>query len=164
MPVPGAVLIADDERAVADAYRAWLAEAFDVRTASDAGGALAAMGPDVAVVLLDRRLPERSGDRLFEQLRAEHDCQVAFVSAVKPDLDIIPMAIDDYLVKPVTEDELYAAVDKLMARAALPPAERSGLATRTKIELLRAHQPDAKLADSTAFLELQEETVRGGPR
>lgn len=164
MSVPGEVLIVDDDRVAADAYARWLIEAFPVRTAYDAAAALDVMDEEVAVVLLDRQLPERSGDELFEVLRAEFRCQIAFVSAVEPDLDIIPMAIDDYLVKPVAEQELYATVDKLMARAALAPDERSGLATRTKVDLLHEHQPRAKLAASTAFLELQQETVQRGPR
>lgn len=160
MSVPGTVLVVDDDSDTADTYAGWLDPAFDVRTAYDAAAALESMDEQVAVVLLDRRLPERSGDELFELLRAEYDCQVAFVSALEPGLDIIPMDIDDYLVKPVAEPELFATVDKLLARAALDPAERSGLATRTKVELLQQHQPDTKLAASSAFLELQERTVQ----
>lgn len=164
MSVPGEVLIVDDDRADADTYARWLSAAFPVRTAYDAEAALQTMDAGVAVVLLDRQLPERTGDELFGILRAEYDCPVAFVSAVEPDLDIIPMAIDDYLVEPVAEQELYATVDKLMARAALPPDQRNGLATRTKVELLREYQPRSKLAASDAFLALQQETVQRGPR
>lgn len=162
MSVPGEVLIADADGDVADGYAGWLSAAFDVRTAADADGALAAMDEDVSVVLLDRRIHERPGAVVLEVLREEYDCQVAFCSAVEPDLDIISVDIDEYLVKPVGEDELYAVVDTLQARAALAPAERSGLATRTKVELLRAYQPDARLAASTAFLDLQERTVQRG--
>lgn len=108
------VLVVDDETAVADAYAAIVGERYEVRTAYSGEQALSSFDADVDVVLLDRRMPDLVGDEVLETIRErDSDVRVAIVTAVDPDVDIIEMEFDDYVVKPVTGEELLETVERL---------------------------------------------------
>lgn len=53
------VLVVDDEKDLADVYAEHLKERYTVRTEYSGNEALEAMSPDVDVVLLDRRMPDK---------------------------------------------------------------------------------------------------------
>jgi two-component system response regulator AdeR len=109
------ILIVDDESAVTDVYAAHLESEYDVRTAYDGSEALEKLDGDIDAVLLDRRMPGMSGDEVLSHIREEeYDVRVAMVTAVDPDFDILDMGFDDYVVKPVSRDELFETVDRLM--------------------------------------------------
>jgi DNA-binding response OmpR family regulator len=73
------------------------------------------MDEDVDAVLLDRRMPGMSGDEVLEHIREEgYDCRVAMVTAIDPDFDILDMGFDEYVVKPVSRDDLYDTVEQLL--------------------------------------------------
>ncbi|MFC6988591.1 response regulator [Haloplanus sp. GCM10025708] len=111
------VLVVEDEQPLADLYSFWLEEAATVRTAYDGEEALDRVDEDVDVVLLDRRMPGLSGDEVLDRFDERGlDCRVVMVTAVDPDFDIVDMNIDDYLVKPITADDLEAAVDRMVRR------------------------------------------------
>ena len=112
------VLVVEDERELADLFATWLASAYDVRTAYDVADALDRLDDDVDVVLLDRRLPEGTGDEVLESVREEgYDCRVAMVTAVDPDFDVLELGFDAYVVKPVEREELENLVERLLARS-----------------------------------------------
>jgi DNA-binding response OmpR family regulator len=107
------VLVVDDERDIADTYAAMLGESYDVRVAYGGEAALDAIDDDVDAVLLDRRMPDVSGDVVLERVReAGYGCKVIMVTAIDPDLDILAMDFDDYLSKPIKRDTLVQAVDQ----------------------------------------------------
>jgi two-component system response regulator AdeR len=109
------ILIVDDESAVTDVYAAHLESEYDVRTAYDGSEALEKLDGDIDAVLLDRRMPGMSGDEVLSHIREEeYDVRVAMVTAVDPDFDILDMGFDDYVVKPVSRDELFETVDRLL--------------------------------------------------
>jgi len=111
------VLVVEDERDLSELYRMWLAESYRVRTAQDGREALDSLDEDVDIVLLDRRMPDLSGDEVLERIRERGlDCRVAMVTAVEPDTDIVDMPFDDYLVKPVSETDLRQMVENLRIR------------------------------------------------
>ncbi|SNZ04200.1 HalX domain-containing protein [Natronoarchaeum philippinense] len=106
------ILVVDDEERVTDLYATYLDELYSVRRAYSGAEALDAIDAQVDVVLLDRRMPELSGDEVLRQLREEgYDCRVVMVTAIEPDFDIVDMAFDEYLVKPATEEEVRDAVE-----------------------------------------------------
>jgi len=112
------VLVVDDEARLADLFAAWLQTDWVVETAYDGEEALEKMADSVEVVLLDRRMPGLSGDEVLEQIREQgYDSRVVMVTAVDPDFDIIEMGFDDYLVKPVSKDEIVDMVDDVADRS-----------------------------------------------
>lgn len=111
------VLVADDERDLADLYAAWLAAAYHVKTAYGGQPALEMIDEDVDVVLLDRNMPDLSGDEVLANIRDRGlACRVAIVTAVAPDFDILELGFDDYLTKPVRKENLVEAVERLLRR------------------------------------------------
>ncbi|MEF8852287.1 MAG: response regulator [Haloarculaceae archaeon] len=109
------VLVVDDEPDVADSYAAFIRDRYDVRIAYSGEEALERLDDEVDVVLLDRRMPDMFGDEVLAEIRDRGvDCRVAMVTAVDPDVDIIDMEFDDYVVKPVTREEVLDTVDRLL--------------------------------------------------
>jgi DNA-binding response OmpR family regulator len=122
----GLVLVAEDERAIADLERLYLAEAgFGVHVERDGVAALAAVERlrPVAIVL-DVGLPGRDGLDVCRTLRARGDwTPVVFVTARDDEIDrLIGLELggDDYLTKPFSPRELVARIRGLLRRAALP--------------------------------------------
>lgn len=110
------VLVVDDDEAVRDEFTSWLDE-YEVATADTAAAALDQVAT-ADVVLLDRRLPDRPGDAVAAEIAAMDDRpMVAVVSGVAPDTNILDLACDDYLVKPLRPEELRDAVARLGRRA-----------------------------------------------
>jgi DNA-binding response OmpR family regulator len=112
------VLVVDDQPDLADLYGTFLSAEFDVLTATDGDAALDQLTDAVDVVLLDRRMPDMSGDEVLDRLRDRgFDVPVAMLTAVEPDSDILEMPFDDYEVKPVDRGELLGLVEQLLDRA-----------------------------------------------
>mgnify|MGYP000548428381 CR=1 FL=1 len=152
------VLVVDDEEDVADAYAAQLEDRYDVITAYSGAEALDALDPSVDVVLLDRRMPEISGDEVLKTIR-ERDlkARVAMVTAVDPDFDIIEMPFDDYVVKPVVRTDLKETIDRLLKCAEYEKHVREYYALTTKYAALKASKPQPELEANDEFEELEAE-------
>ena len=152
------VLIVEDEPDLADLYDAWLSERFPTRVAYEGEAALEALGPDVDVVLLDRRIPDLPGDAVLERIRERGiDCRVAMVTAVTPDEDIIEMGFDDYLVKPVSKEELHEVVERLHRRSTHTEDVRDLFALASKKAVLDAESSAADRAESEAYSDLADQ-------
>jgi two-component system response regulator VanR len=128
------VLIAEDERRVADAVsRGLRREGLAVDVAYDGAEALdkARLNP-YDVVILDRDLPSVHGDEVCRSLRAEDESvRVLMLTAAASTNDVVDglaAGADDYLAKPFAFAELLARVQALGRRAApaLPTVLRSG--------------------------------------
>lgn len=151
------VLVVDDEPDVADSYAAITRDRYEVRTAYSGEEALAELDEDVDVVLLDRRMPDMLGDDVLEKIRERgFDCRVAMVTAIDPDVDIIDMEFDDYVVKPVTHDEVLETIERLLRVAQYERTLREFYrVTRKHATLSNAKNAD-NLADSSEFGDLTE--------
>ena len=152
------VLVVDDERDVADAYAAQLQREYDVVTAYGGQEAIDTLDGSVDVMLLDRRMPGVSGDDVLEYVREEGlDCRVAMVTAVDPDFDIIEMPFDDYVIKPVSRDDLLETIDHLLSVSDYRRKLQKYYALSAKHATLLANKPDSELADSEEFQALTEQ-------
>lgn len=152
------VLVVEDEVDLADLYASWLDGQYDVRVANTAEDALDILDEHVEVVLLDRRLPDMSGDEFLDAIRDQrYHCQVAMVSAVDPDWDILEMRFDAYVVKPVERDELLGLVSRLLARRLYNEEVRNFFALASKRATLEATKEHSELEDSARYQELADE-------
>ena len=149
------VLVADDERDIADLYSTWMEGGYDVRTAYGAEEALAEADEDVDVVFLDRQMPEMNGDKVLEILRKRDlECRVVMVTAVDPDFDIVDMPFDDYLTKPVMRDDLAEAVDSMRERDDYDKTLQEYFALTSKKATLEAEKTPSELENSEEYQEM----------
>ncbi len=152
------VLVVDDESRLADLFAAWLdSDGWDVETAYGGQTALEKMSDAVEVVLLDRRMPGLSGDDVLTEIReADYDTRVVMVTAVDPDFDIIDMGFDDYLVKPVSKDELLDLVERVVNRSEYAADVQEYFALVSKRALLQVEKSKQELADNPEYQALEE--------
>jgi len=149
------VLVVDDEARLADLFAAWIGTERPVETAYDGETALGKMAASVEVVLLDRRMPGLSGDEVLQAIRDEgYDARVVMVTAVDPDFDIIEMGFDDYLVKPVSKDELLDIVEKVQTRSTYEAEVQEYYSLVSKKALLESEKPDRELDNNEEYQEL----------
>jgi DNA-binding response OmpR family regulator len=106
-------LVVDDEKEVADAYALRLDGYCHVKTAYSGREALDMIEREpVDVVLLDRHMPDMSGDQVLTELDdREFYGRIVMVTAVDPDFGVLNLPFDDYLCKPVDREDVRAAVD-----------------------------------------------------
>ncbi|MFB6301385.1 MAG: response regulator [Haloferacaceae archaeon] len=151
------VLVVDDSSDLVDLYASWLRGEYDVLTATGGEEALATVSGAVDVVLLDRRMPDLSGEDVLEEIRARgHDCRVAVVTAVEPDVDVVGMGFDDYLIKPVSKAELRRTVRQLCAVHDYDDLLQEYFALASKTATLEANVGAAELDGNADYERLVE--------
>ncbi|MEF8828223.1 MAG: response regulator [Haloarcula sp.] len=152
------VLIVEDEQHLADLYTDYLSGQYHVQTAYSGEEGLELLSPAIDVVLLDRRMPVVSGNEVLAQIEERGlRCRVAMVTAVDPDFDIIEMRVDDYLVKPVTRDDLKQVVDRLYKIREYNERLQTLTSKKLKRNVLRVEKSQRELQDSARYQELQDE-------
>lgn len=152
------VLVVDDEEGLADLYSQWLTDDYTVRTAYDGEQALELLDEHVDVVLLDRRMPDLSGDEVLDRIRDRgYNSRVAMVTAVQPDYDIIELGFDDYVTKPVSKADLYSVVDELLTRATYNETLQQYYAAVSTRAALDAEKSASELTADPRFAELTAE-------
>ncbi len=151
------ILIVEDEPDLADLYSEWLAADYDVQTAYGGEAAIETLDESIDVALIDRMMPDISGDTVLEYIRtAGLECRVAMVTAVEPDFDIIEMGFDEYIVKPVREDELKRVIAGLISRSTYDRQLQAFFALVTKRATLEAKKSPQELHESEAFQNLSD--------
>ena len=150
------ILVVDDEPSVADIYGRWLESDYEVRLAYGGTEALRKLDDRVDIILLDRRMPDISGDEILDSIRSEGLApRVAMITAVEPDVDIIGLGFDDYLVKPVAREELVDVVDRLVARTSYDESVQEYFALASKLALLEGELDQETLESSQEFVDLR---------
>lgn len=150
------VLIVEDERDLADLYASWLNDSYIVSTAYDGDEALDKLDEQIDVVLLDRRMPGTSGDEVLDYIRKHKlDIRVAIVSAVSPDFDVIGMGFDDYLVKPVDNEELHDTIERMLTRATYDDALKELEQLVAQKAVLEVEKTNAELQEHDEYRKLE---------
>ncbi|MER7461073.1 response regulator transcription factor [Micromonospora sp. NPDC126480] len=129
-PPRGLVLVVEDEPAIADLVRLYLArDGFGVHLERDGEAGLAAarrLRPVACV--LDIALPHLPGTEVCRRLREAGDwTPVIFLTARDDEVDRVvglELGADDYVTKPFSPRELVARVRAVLRRAAGPPGGR----------------------------------------
>ncbi|WP_276301153.1 HalX domain-containing protein [Halorussus lipolyticus] len=162
MPNNATVLIVDDEKPITDAYAQWLEDDYSVRTAYSGSEALEKLDEEVNVVLLDRRMPDLSGEDVLDEIHEQElTCRVALVSAVEPDFDILELGFDAYLEKPVSDpDELLETVEKLLRRTTYDTQIQQFLSLANKKAALETKKSDEELRASDEYAQLTDELAQ----
>jgi len=154
-PECATVLVVDDERDVADAYAAQLEDRYDVITAYSGEEALEALDPTVDAVLLDRRMPDVSGDEVLETIRDRNlETRVAMVTAVDPDFEVVDMGFDAYVSKPPARDELRETIDRLLERRELDDDLQEYYSLVARRSALEAEYSQDQLDERDDYAEL----------
>jgi DNA-binding response OmpR family regulator len=125
------LLLIEDDVVLSETLRLMLTKkGFNVEVAGDAITGLQkayAVKPDV--ILLDIMLPGMDGWQACARFREMSDVPIIMLTAVGSDKDIVKglnMGADDYIVKPVTAEELTARIKALLRRVTRPPKEANG--------------------------------------
>ncbi|MGN6203186.1 MAG: response regulator transcription factor [Solirubrobacterales bacterium] len=118
----GAILIVEDEQAIADLLRDYLRrEGFAVVWAASGEQALAELGRHpVRLVILDIGLPGIDGFEVCRRLRGRTSVPILILSAREDEVDRVAgleAGADDYVVKPFSPRELVARVKAILRRA-----------------------------------------------
>ena len=119
------VLVVEDEAEIAALIAYQLTrEGYRVETALSGAAALDALHRDVPdLLVLDRMLPEVSGDDVLKAVRADPATRAVpvLILTAKRDqadrIDGLEMGADDYLTKPFSPRELVLRVDAILRRA-----------------------------------------------
>jgi len=156
-------LIVDDEREVADAYALRLRGYCDIETAYGGAEALSVVeNSAIDIVLLDRYMPDMSGDEVLRELDERgYYGRVVMVTAVDPDFDVLEMPFDDYLCKPVDRADVRAVIDqqrRVLAYETLgeyfgAESKRAVVEAETTPEERRSHERYLAVARRAATLE-----------
>jgi DNA-binding response OmpR family regulator len=151
------VLVVDDEEEVADVYALRLRNHYNTRVAYGGEDALDTIDIDVDIVLLDRRMPEISGDDVLDQIREKgYDSRVIMLTAVDPGLDIVEMPFDDYLCKPVEKEDLVAAIEQQLQIQRYDEQLSEYFEITSKLALLESELPPQEREQSEEFERLTE--------
>mgnify|MGYP000507147420 CR=1 FL=1 len=158
VPDEPTVLIVEDERHLADLYADYVDDEYTVVTAYSGEEAVDRLHDAIDVVLLDRRMPVLSGNEVLAAIENHSvDCRVAMVTAVDPDFDIIEMGFDDYLIKPVTQDEIREVVDRLFKISKYNEQFKQLTSKKLKRNVLQLEKPPRALEESEKFQQLQDD-------
>ncbi|MFB6254487.1 MAG: response regulator transcription factor [Halobacteriaceae archaeon] len=152
------VVVVEDEAGLADLYAEWLRDEYSVVTAMTVDEATDVIDEETDIVLLDRRLPDGSGDEVLNAIRERgYECRVAMVTAVDPDFDVIKMGFDEYLLKPIDKEELQETVATLLKRREYDDRIQRYASLLAKQASLTSTKSEIELANSDEYAELQEE-------
>ena len=159
------LLVVDDEPDLVDLYAVTLGADYDVTTAYGGPEAIEHVeeGGHYDVALVDRRMPDVSGDEVLDRLHeVAPECRVAMVTAVEPDFDIVDMPFDEYLVKPISRASIRETVDRLLRLQSYRDQCRRDYAIASKLAALRAHKEPEELEGHEEYQALVEqlETIR----
>ncbi len=142
------ILVVEDEADLADLYALWLDDEYAVETAYSGRAALEMLDPSFDIVLLDRRLPDISGDEVLDRVTdIAPGVQVAMISGIAPDFAILGYGIEDYLVKPITREDLQDLVTEMTTRETYPAPKRKLAQLRSRKTALEQYRtPEALTA------------------
>lgn len=153
-PLPQ-ILLVEDEPELADLYSTWLTDHYAVETVATGEAAIQVLDDSLDLVLLDRRLPDISGDEVLDHIETEYPgLPVAVVSAVTPGFGIMDTGIEHYLVKPVERPELLDLVEKLLHRSTRSGSGQELSRLQNKKSTLEAVFSDNELHRRDEYQEL----------
>jgi DNA-binding response OmpR family regulator len=155
------VLAVDDSENVLDTYELWLEGEFRVRTTSSGRAALEQLDADVDVVLLDRMMPGLTGGEVLERIRQrDPDPQVVMLTALDPGFDVVDMAFDAYVTKPVSRADLRSSIRTVLERERYARQVRTYYSLVERRTALFESKSGSALSDDDRYQELVDRIER----
>ena len=109
------ILIVEDEPGLVDLFEIWLGDHYEVTTATNGEKARSLLDASIDVLILDWRLPDYSGEEIVQFLREDGlEPAIAVVTGAEPDTTNIDDMVDMILQKPISREELQAAISSLI--------------------------------------------------
>ena len=153
----GLVLVVDDEPQLAGMHAMMLEQEYEVMTAVSADEALEILTSDTDVVLIDRRMPGMSGDELARRIRAMgNETRIAMITAVNPDIDVLDVPFDAYIIKPVRKRDLLDIVDHLYHRQRYSAQVQELLTISTRLAAIETSLPEQELQSIEEYSYLRD--------
>ncbi|MFC6723760.1 HalX domain-containing protein [Halobium palmae] len=162
-----AILIVSGNRERGERCASYLRPAYEVTTATDVESARAALDREIDVVFVDDDLPDGSGEDVVRVLRGRDvRARAAVFTPSVPQDDVADRGFDEFLVTPVADDELVAAVERLLdllaydeklRESAELASERASMAAGTAEE---SGDVEARYSHVNARLDQLEEDLR----
>lgn len=151
------VLVVDDEHDVADTQALKLEHRYETTVVYGGAAALDTAGPEFDAILLDRRMPDVDGDEVLARLRERgYDGVVIMLTAVDPDLNILEMAFDDYLQKPVEQSTLVGVLEQHLDRPGEDDRLDEFFEITSKLAVLEREKSPRQLESSAEYTALKE--------
>lgn len=123
------ILHLDDDRFLLDLAKRWLEEAGHTVTDCEGGQAAirAIQQGSFDIAILDRRIPDVSGDEVLRWIRTHHGRMPVIIATSLDEEEevarILNLGADDYLVKPLRRAEFLARVTAVARRAGVDGGE-----------------------------------------
>lgn len=131
------VLLADDNPDMITMLEQWLSDGYAVRTAADGTEAIEQLDSEIDIAVLDRKMPEMSGDTVLEAIRsAGYDMQVVMVTGEPPTEELLEMPFDEYLTKPVEQDAFLETIEEMLERSEYDDQLQEFLARKSKADVI----------------------------
>ena len=114
------ILVVDDDAIIPEIFRLFLGKSYEITTATTGAGALVRVRRGrVDLVVLDHRLPDRTGLDVLVELRSIHPTlPVVMLTGYGSEwicASAFKLGVTDYLQKPVSVIDLVAAVQRILS-------------------------------------------------
>ncbi|MFC7230121.1 winged helix-turn-helix transcriptional regulator (plasmid) [Salinirubellus salinus] len=138
------VLVVDDDPRQVELLSSWLGTEYEVVTATDGDSARKALDDSIDVAIIDRHLPDMTGDQIVENARRVGICPpTAFLSSADVSVAATELPVDMLLSKPAKHDELLDAVNLLYRMNELSALGRKIQAREHRHQFVRETQGPA---------------------
>lgn len=150
------VLVVEDESSLVEIYTYWLCDEYEVWSAENGEEALEVIDDEVDLVLLDRLMPDMTGEEVIDTiLDRDIDCMFVMATSVEPDIDVISISTDSYLVKPISRDELLTTVSQVLDRWGYAELEQEFFRLISKRATLTESRSERVLREKEEYTQLE---------
>ena len=149
------ILGVDSDRCYRDRYVDWLGANHNVQTVGDGRSALEAVGDDLDLVVLEREVPDTSGQEVARRIRDRNPgCHILMVGSEAADFDIVECPIDSYLQKPLDRSDLDGVIEQYRTQTRYQSALEEFFRLTSKLGALEAEHTRETLLEDGRYRRL----------
>jgi DNA-binding HxlR family transcriptional regulator len=152
------ILLADPDRRITGMYRQWLVDQYTVLRAHDADELDTHLDDDIDVVLLDGGLHGTDPEAVVADCRA--DCRVVLLVDARPDFDLLEVACDDLLPKPIVRSSVVGTITEQLSRQGEPVEQRDLASLAVRQSLFETVYAPERLEANDTFQRLRDRRAK----